>query len=72
MPPNSKLSDAFDARAYLDFTAPLAGLEINQDSHPEVVKLLNTTYAMAKMVYSVPLDENTIELAAVFTPCAKP
>ncbi|WP_376986516.1 DUF4089 domain-containing protein [Bosea sp. R86505] len=59
---------AFDAALHCDAMAPVLGLTITEAQRPVVLQFLTIAHGMAEIVRAAPLDEASLELAAVFRP----
>ncbi|PZN94353.1 MAG: hypothetical protein DCF30_20475 [Hyphomicrobiales bacterium] len=60
----------FDAALHLDAMAPALGLTITPKQRPAVLQFIAIAHVMSELVQTVPLDEASLELAAVFRPGA--
>ncbi len=71
--PNA-MSDAASAcrtpRGNSTLSRPLVGLTITGAQRPGVARFLSLAGTMAALVYSVPLPDETLELAPIFRPGA--
>ncbi|MET0744557.1 MAG: DUF4089 domain-containing protein [Microvirga sp.] len=59
-----------DAARQVDALASLVGLTISAAQRPGVVRFLSLAGTMAALVHSVPLPEDSLDLAPVFRPGA--
>ena len=59
-----------DAARQLDALASMVGLTITGAQRPGVARFLSLAGTMAELVYSVPLPDDTLELAPIFRPGA--
>ena len=57
-----------DPDMIVDAIAPALGLRIDAAHRPGVIALLDVASAMARIVYAVPLHDDSLEMAAVFRP----
>jgi hypothetical protein len=64
----ASLPTEFNSLNYIDSMTPVVGLHLDTDTRIEVSKLLDVAHAMATVVYSVDLDDNEFDMAAVYTP----
>jgi hypothetical protein len=62
----------FDPEGIIQVVAPALGLTIRDEYRPGVLAFLGVAQAMAKLVFAVPLHEDSMEMAAVFSPGASP
>lgn len=64
--------DDGDADAWIDAMAPVVDLVITDEARPGVRTFLAVAKTMARQVEAVPLADDELWLAPVFTPQAKP
>lgn len=61
---------AFDPDKLIDGVGPAIGLTIDPAHRDGVARFLRIAESMAQTVDAAPLPENSLDLAAVFTPVA--
>ncbi|MDB5594941.1 MAG: hypothetical protein JWM36_1902 [Hyphomicrobiales bacterium] len=66
-PRSSPPDRVFDPEGIIQVVAPALGLTIRDEYRPGVLAFLGVAQAMSKLVFAVPLHEDSMEMAAVFS-----
>jgi hypothetical protein len=71
-PQSSPPDLVFDPEGIIQVVAPALGLTIRDEYRLGVLAFLGVAQAMAKLVFAAPLHEDSMEMAAVFSPGVSP